>query len=174
MKIAAGVVVLLAAILCFGSGACNMAGAGAGKMGKSVIASGVRLLEQSSGGGGVTASARKALRKRGVALATGGSDKQALDRIKARAAEVVEQLEGASILMVAAGALSALGGLLAFAAAVLLITERGRAFIIAALALAMAGTGLGILTPFTVTALALAKLGLLGFGVVVGATIKEV
>lgn len=173
MKIAAGVVVLLAAILCFSSGTCNLAAAGAGKMGNAAIASGLRLLEQSSGGGGLTASARKALRKRGVALATDGSDRKALDKIKTRTAEIVKELEGASVMMFLSGALSALGGLLAFAAAVLLITERGRAFIIAALVVAMVGTGLGILTPFTVTALALAKLGLLGFGVIVAATIKE-
>ena len=171
MKIAAGVIVLLAAILCFSSGACNMAAAGAGKMGKSAIASGVRLLASSSSSGGITASARKALRKGGAAMAS--ADARALEKIKERSTEVVQELEEASVLMFAAGALAALGGLLAFAASVLLITGRGRTFIIAALLVAMAGTVLGLLTPFTITVLALAKLGLLAFGALVGTTVRE-
>ena len=173
MKIAAGVIVLLAAILCFSSGTCNMVAAGAGTVGKSAIASGVRLLESSSGSGGITASARKALRKQGAAMAMGGSDRRALEKIKVRTAQVIQELEDASALMFGAGALAALGGLLAFAASVLLITGKGRTFIIAALVVAMAGTGLGLLTPFTVTILALAKLCLLGFGVLVGVTVRE-
>lgn len=174
MKIAGGVVLLLAAILCFSSGACNLAGAGAGRAGKSVVTGGLRLLEQSVGGGagGLSAEERRLLRERGIKPGAAG-EKAAMARVKKRAAEAVRELEGSSSLMMAAGALSAVGGLLAFAGAVLLIVGRSRGFILAAIAVAMAGTAAGWATPFSVAALAAAKLALLAFAAAAAMTLKE-
>ena len=165
---------LLAAILCFSSGACNMAAGVASRVGESAIAGGLQLLEQSvgRGGAGLSPGEKRLQRKRGV-NPDGRGDQRALAKIKTRTAEVVAELEESSALLLGAGVLSILGGLLAFAASVLLLTEQARAFIIVAMVVAMAGTGLGLLTPFTVGALALLKLLLLGAGVAGALTMRE-
>jgi len=167
-------VVLLAAILCFSSGACNMAAAGASRAGRTVIHAGLKLLEQNVGSaaGGLSASERRLLRKRGVKLKQLG-ERQALARVKARATKIVEELEDSSAIMMVSGAVSVLGGLMAFAAAVLLITGRSRWFCLAAMAVAGAGTALGLLTPLSVAPLALAKGAMLAFGALAAWTMKE-
>jgi hypothetical protein len=146
MRLASGVITLLAAFLCAYSGACNVI-QGAG------FATGAGALKLAKGGGPTptadfTDEQKKALEK--VETEFGG--------------ETVQKATEAGISSLLVGALSLLGGLLAFVAGILVIVDKSRAFSVVAIVIAIAGAAGGLIVPFTSTAFTMTKVILLLFG----------
>ena len=134
--------------LCMFSGGCNLVGAGLTK-GASMAEEKIVQTIKDKGGGDITAEHRQVLAKvRQLVQAVVGGDQQ----------------ERAGTLFLLAGALSLIGGLLAFAGGILLLVNMDRAYIIVSLLLALAGTGLGFLTPLSSTTFTIAKVALLVLG----------
>ena len=148
MRIAGGIVIMVASWLCMFSGGCNLVGAGLTK-GATMAEEKIVQTIKDKGGGNLTAEHRQVVsRMRELVQAVVGGDKQ----------------ERAGSLFLLAGALSLVGGLLAFAGGILLLVKMDRGFVIVSVLLALAGTGIGFMTPLSSTYFTVAKLALLLLG----------
>ena len=142
--------------LCMFSGGCNLVGAGLTK-GASMAEEKIAQTIKDKGGGSITAEHRQVLSKmRELVQAVVGGEQQGR----------------AGTLFLLAGALSLVGGLLAFAGGILLLVKMDKGFVIVSVLLALAGTGLGFLTPLSSSYFTVAKVALLLLGLVAALMMK--
>lgn len=172
MHIAGGILVLLASILCALTGSCELLGTGATRLGKATVATGLKLLEDNADPAAALSPAeRRLLRERGLSVDGAGRD-QRVRRITTRVREALNAVDGSGQIMLLSGGLSLVGGILGFAAAVLLLVQRSRAFIVVSLLIALMGTALSLMTPFTIRPLVLVKALFLAFGLIAALGIR--
>lgn len=140
MRIAGGIVIMVASWLCMFSGGCNLAGAGLTK-GATMAEEKLTRTIQDKGGGNITAEHKQVLAKlrQLIQAVVGGED------------------SSAGWFFLLAGTVSLLGGLLAFAGGILLLVKMDRGFVIVSILMALAGTSLGVLTPLSSTSFSIAK-----------------
>ena len=156
MRIAGGILIIVVSWLCMFSGGCNLVGAGLTR-GATMAEEKITKTIKDKGGGSITAE-----------------HKQLLSKLRELVQAVVGGKEGRSgTLFLLAGALSLLGGLLAFAGGILLLVNMDRGFVIVSIVIALAGTGLGFMTPLSSTYFTVAKVVMLVLGLLAALMMKS-